>query len=360
MSILLSKSKLLQPAANEPFELEKCFKKYVSFERITDYGTLVQISDTEETLQTVILKTEENVAGKDELSKWLASQKFVTTAQKEEIFLHIERFLPAIYFWFKPNYFVQLGLRHILKLVTGNEVCEQQMATIMHTYEKDIYRLMLNAQALCRYIYTGEFIDKPDKFGRNFVRQCVLGLIETKTYQGKGTELFFPDEFLVDSGDESFWLTGSQLGKCNKSWFDRTKPPRELCMVTSQYKCIICKEFFVTAPELKQHVAEHTEKCCLECNVTFQSYKQLVIHTNTFCRRIVHGDRCIGCAQMKQNCQCGARFKIILQNVSKWTEENSHFQLKELFISLALQVAFQRNEIKINIDSQGWKKPGFF
>ena len=55
MSILLSKSKLLQPAANEPFELEKCFKKYVSFEGITDYGILVQISDNEETLQNVIL-----------------------------------------------------------------------------------------------------------------------------------------------------------------------------------------------------------------------------------------------------------------------------------------------------------------
>ena len=206
----------MQPAANEPFELEKCFKKYVSFEGITDYGALVQISDTEETLQTVILKTEENVAEKDEISKWLASQKFVTNVQKEEIFLNIERFLPAIYFWFKPNYFAQLGLRHILKLVTGNEVCEQQMATIMHTYEKDIYRLMLNAQALCRYIYTGEFIDKPDKFGRNFVRQCVLGLIETKTYQGNGKELFFPEEFLVESGDESFWLTESQIGNIIK------------------------------------------------------------------------------------------------------------------------------------------------
>ena len=85
MSILLSKSKLLQPAANEPFELEKCFKKYVSFEGITDYGALVQISDTEETVQTVILKAEENVEEKDEIARWLASQKFVTNVQKEEI-----------------------------------------------------------------------------------------------------------------------------------------------------------------------------------------------------------------------------------------------------------------------------------
>ena len=112
----------------------------------------------------------------------------------------------------------------------------------MHTYEKESYRLLLNAQELCRYVYTGEFMYKPEKFGSSFVRQCLLVLIKTKAYQGHMKELFIPEECLIEIGDNSFWLTQIQLGEFNDNWFERTKPNREGCMLINQFKCIICSE----------------------------------------------------------------------------------------------------------------------
>ena len=95
----------------------------------------------------------------------------------------------------------------------------------------------------------------------------------------------------------------------------------------------------------------------MECNLIFQSYKELIIHTQTFCRRVVHGDNCTGCFKEKQKCQCGFRFKTIMQQVNEWLKSNKNFHLKEVFLSVILQVAVQKDYLKQNIQCTEQKEP---
>ena len=74
-----------------------------------------------------------------------------------------------------------------MKLLLGeqNEIIEKAIST-----NPSLYKLFLNCHALGRYIYSGEFLQSPDKYGKQFMQECVLALIEYMNIQ-KETDLVF-------------------------------------------------------------------------------------------------------------------------------------------------------------------------
>ena len=69
-----------------------------------------------------------------------------------------------------------------------------------------------------KYIYTGEFLQNPDKFGRQFLQECMLALIEYMHLQKENDLVFVPIKFLEMLGDSSS-LTKKMVKKGNQIQF---------------------------------------------------------------------------------------------------------------------------------------------
>ena len=54
-----------------------------------------------------------------------------------------------------------------------------------------------------KYIYTGEFLQNPDKFGRQFIQECMLALIEYMHLQKENDLVFVPIKVFEMLGDSS-------------------------------------------------------------------------------------------------------------------------------------------------------------
>ena len=81
----------------------------------------------------------------------------------------------------------------MIKLLLGeqNDNIERAIST-----NPTLYKFFLNCHALGKYIYAGDFLQNPDKFGRQFIQECMLALIEYMHLQKENDLVFVPIKVL--------------------------------------------------------------------------------------------------------------------------------------------------------------------
>ena len=111
-------------------------------------------------------------------------------------------------------------------------------------------------------------------------------------------------QLLVNFGDNNaMFLTNLQ--QCKPEWMKRGSQ-HEICMISANYSCVICKLLFDTTTELKVHIlnAHENDYSCLQCRVKFGTYQELLAHKLTFCKYPVLLTECIWCIKPSSECVC--------------------------------------------------------
>ena len=198
MSLIFSNIKLLSLhkfLKDENFAIEQ---EPIQSSNISNPGYILQ-QRSDSAIHKVLLgfhnyETEET----NQIKFYSNNERFIQNSLKQNLLLNVQDFVPKIFFWFRPAYCVQLSVRYMVKLLLGeqNEKIEKVIST-----NPSLYKFFLNCHALGKYICTGECLQSPYKFGKQFMQECVLALIEYMNIQKETDLVFVPLKVLELLGD---------------------------------------------------------------------------------------------------------------------------------------------------------------
>ena len=210
------------------------------------------------------------------------SEKYLVNGQKMIVLENVVFFVPRIFFCFRPAYSCQLSIRFIVRLLTGIEE-SAGVEWVIRNNVKSLTRYFKNIQIISEFIYSGKMLQMPSQFNEELTKQIMMSLVEYYSMQISDQFFNVAVSHLIRSGDTSSILNNDQqIRTCEESVYKNLKNA-EICMLTSDFCCVVCSQYFSKNTELKNHIKGHNQLACLECKIDFNSYEYLLVHKLTFC-----------------------------------------------------------------------------
>ena len=121
---------------------------------------------------------------------------------------------------------------------------------------------------------------------------------------------------LVELGDNNTMFS-ADLQQNKPEWMKRGVI-YELCMISANFACLICKLIFDTTTELKVHILNtHDSFSCIQCKVKFGVYEELLAHNLTFCKYPALLLECNWCMKSAVECICAKIQTYVLDTMQE-------------------------------------------
>ena len=175
MSLIFSNKKLInwdKSLKDEKLALEQ---EPILLSNISNQGYILQ-QRSDRAIHKVLLGFHNyETEGTNKIEFYSNNERFIQNSLKQNLLLNVQDFVPKIFFLFRPAYCVQLSVRYMVRLFLGeqNEIIENAISK-----NPSLYKFFLYCHALGKYIYTEEILQNPDKYGRQFIQECLLALKE--------------------------------------------------------------------------------------------------------------------------------------------------------------------------------------
>ena len=248
------------------------------------------------------------------------NQQFVLYAQKKYILQNVSYFTPAIMFFFKPEYSVQIASRFIIKLISGYQETKHIEALLARNTK--IYIYFKEFLAITEYVYRGDIL-LHFMTNETLNKRLIAALIENISLQ-KGETEYSPSitpEILTFWGDSNGIFNHINV-KQDKDKL-RRRENTEICIYQANFYCVICTALFNSSEELKIHVITHKKYECMVCDLEYDSYPKILAHSLTFCRRPILVKECEICGQAK-NCSCAVLTQNIFEVVQNFVKSQDN------------------------------------
>ena len=255
-------------------------------------------------------------SSKDEHDLFTKNQMFVNYSQKKYVLENVIHFVPKIVFFFKVDYAVQISIRFIVKQISGTE-CQNEINNIISS-NPGISEYFKELAKITEYVYTGKVLTS---FHTNEIwNTLMIGALLEVLSIAKNEQWDYPfvtPQILVTLGDcNSFFSSDSNIPQLSRpSWMNARPTKWELCMISADYTCVICKDSYDSHIELRTHVMTHTDIVCNQCNIQFGIYEELLAHKLTFCRVTVLLEYCDYCDNKGIKCLCFTNQHILTESI---------------------------------------------
>ena len=275
------------------------------------------------------------------------NQSFVVNSQKKFFLENVIFFVPKIFYWFRPNYAVQIATRFSIKMLSGQT--EGQVISEIIGANQGIAKYFENFLRIVENIYSGNWLNSV-MINEDFSILLIGAFIEILVLNRKEAfehPMIMPN-LLKDLGDNNgMFSTGVQ--RCQPDWMQRGNK-YEICMISANYGCIICKLIFDTTTELKVHILNEHENnfTCMQCKVKFGTYAELLSHKLTFCKHPVFATECSWCQNTVNDCLCGKIQQYVNNTLYQHVQNMSDCKivLNKMY-SIVFAYACEMNQIKM-------------
>ena len=116
-------------------------------------------------------------------------------------------------------------------------------------------------------------------------------------------------------------------------------------MLTSDFCCVVCSQYFSKNTELKNHIKGHNQLACLECKIDFNNYEYLLVHKLTFCHTPCLLRSCLYCKETAAECNCGKMHLALQKSLKLWmNSEKETGILQNGLYSMIFQYKIQEND----------------
>ena len=257
------------------------------------------------------------------------SEKFLLNGQKMIVLENAVFFVPRIFFCFRPAYACQLSIRFIVKLLTGIEEPSGVVFVIRNNY-KNLTQYFGDIKIIVEFIHTGRMLKTPSQFSSELIKQILMSLVEYFSIQIADEFFNVAVSHLIGFGDGTLILNNDQqIRTCDEDFYKDLKN-KELCMFTADFCCVVCTQYFSKNTELKNHIKQHSQLACLECEINFENYEYLLVHKLTFCHSPCLLKKCLHCKNEAAKCMCAKMHRALQKSIKLWMEtekENGALQM---------------------------------
>ena len=161
---------------------------------VEDKGGLIQQTESHIDQFVILEAIDENQQLQMEKNIFSENQDFIENAHKEYVWSHIEHVIPKIFFFFRPNFCVQLAATYIVRQTVG-----QSYTKLVIANKKDkIYRCLLNTFHIAKQVYAGNFILNHEENSKAFQNKCIIALLEVINLNRNDTEIKVPSLILKE------------------------------------------------------------------------------------------------------------------------------------------------------------------
>ena len=314
---------------------------------VEDKGGLIQQTESHIDQFVILEAIDENQQLQMEKNIFSENQDFIENAHKEYVWSHIEHVIPKIFFFFRPNFCVQLAATYIVRQTVGQSYTNEQIQLVIANKKDKIYRCLLNTFHIAKQVYAGNFILNHEENSKAFQNECIIALLEVINLNRNDTEIKVPSLILQECGAVNLQPINDIQLKYDEKWHKRNSEAREICMYISCFQCIICKQHFAQSKLLQDHTKQHTNYECLKCDIECISYEELVVHYLTFCRHNVLAEKCIACDCISTKCSCFKKWKQLMTVVKQYWKLHKD---EELFKYDILSVLLNHNNKKAQME----------
>lgn len=259
---------------------------------------------------------QERLVKKGDFPLFTDVETFLLNKQKIKFLEEVIFSLPSFYFWLKPQFSLQLAVRNTVRKLSGvtdpagiESIISQNLG--IYNYFATFLRTVVGV-----YRYS---LRKDTGLSQNLTRSILLGLVEFLFYQqphtnGKKTVPNVTLDFLQHIAGLAPTLEADlENGEIPK----RGEGNFEGHLLNNYFHCFVCKSHFSSTQDLKSHIASHSDFTCLECEVSYQFYREYANHRMTVCRS-PHDKSCNYCTQQADDCTCSKHFLATIKEVHEF------------------------------------------
>ena len=272
----------------------------------------------------------EGTTSLSDISLFTKNQKFCIYAQKKHILDNVVHFVPRVFYLFKIDYAVQIAIRYMVKMLSGTEDSNHINSII--SANPGINEYFVNFLEIVEYVYKGNLIKSylSNEAFNTQILSSLVEVIEINRNESFNHPMLMPQKLRL-LGDNNQIFSQNTLNDNVKrpDWVGERGKQREICMISCNFICILCKDIYDSNIELKLHIANHDDFSCLSCKLKFGNYAELLSHKLTFCRATVLLDNCEICSQPGKICDCANYQNLIVAAIVKLQGQQSECPIFE-------------------------------
>ena len=274
---------------------------------------------------------QDKLVEKGDLKLFTEVETYLLNKQKIKYLEEIVFSLPSLYFWLRPQFSLQVAIRHTVRNLSGVENVRGIESII--SQNKGIYNYFVTYWRTVVGVYKYS-LRKDTGISQNLTRNILLGLVEFLHYQqpyhnGNKTvpnvTLAFLHHLAGFAPTLEEDLEGEPVPKRGEGWYEGH-------LLNNYFHCFVnnCQQNFSNTQDLKSHITSHTDFTCLDCEVSYPLYREYAMHKISICRS-PHDKRCNYCDQDPKGCTCSKYFLETIQEthsfISDWTKTEPYFGL---------------------------------
>ena len=252
----------------------------------------------------------------------LKSEKFVRNATKHIILEKPQYYVPTINFFFRIEFSLQLNARCIVQLLSGSD--DARHIEYIIKMNPSIFKKLEILREIAMYVYRAEFVVQKDN-NPALINRLIGALVELLAARYREDSdpvtLYIGTQYISRYLSYNSFYGAATMERSEIT--SRHSNKHEIEAYTSNFDCVICRQQCLSTTELLNHVRiSHSEMTCVTCNVKYDSYRELVHHSLTFCRRPILIEKC-GICKMSKHCACAKRLDLLVEMIQKYIDDNN-------------------------------------